>query len=59
MLDFMPSSLCQLELLNVQMPGPQETSFDFGKTLLGTVYEYGLQLIKLLVIKTKALLEDF
>lgn len=41
------------------MPGQQETSFDLGKTLLGTMYEYELQLIKLLVIKIKALLEDF
>lgn len=41
------------------MPGPQKTSFDLEKTLFSTMYEYGLQLIKLFVIKTKALLEDF
>lgn len=59
MLDFIPGCVCRLELVNVQMPGLQETSFDLGKTLLGTLYDYGLQLIKLLVIKTKALLKDF
>lgn len=50
----MPGSVCQLELVNVQKPGLQKTSFDLGKTLLGTIYEYGLQLIKLLVIKNKS-----
>lgn len=58
-LDFIPGSICQLEPVNVQMPGQQEMSFDLGKTLLGTMCEYELQLIKLLVIKIKALLEDF
>lgn len=58
-LDFIPGSVCQLELVNIQMLRLQETSFDLGKTLLGIMYEFGLQLIKLLVIKTKALLEDF
>jgi len=40
------------------MLGQQEKSFDLGKTLLGTMHECELQLIKLLGIKTKAVLED-
>lgn len=57
-LDFLPVSVCQLGPVNGQIPGQQEKSFDLGKTLLGTTHEYELQLIKLVGIKTKALLEE-
>lgn len=57
-LDFIPGSVHQLGPVNIQMPGQQEKSFDFGNTPCGTTHEYELQLIKLLGIKPKDLLED-